>query len=166
MIVNEWLTGDADISEPFSIRRAVFVEEQGIPEDVEFDADDARALHLVIRDSDRPVACGRIWHDGCTFRIGRCAVLKDARGQGIGDLLLKLLLRKAFEYTQTQVCLHAQEYAQGFYARYGFTQTGEPFIEGGIPHVEMCVAKDDLRYPSKCGCADGASCPEHTRGQE
>lgn len=166
MITNEWIRGNENLDEPMQIRRAVFVEEQGVPEDHERDADDAQALHLLIRDGQCPVACGRIWHDGKTFRIGRCAVLKDARGQGIGDLLVKLLLRKAFEYADTSVCIHAQTAAKGFYERYGFRPVGGEFLEEGIPHLTMCVSKEALVFPSKCGSlgeceqsADGnASC--------
>lgn len=151
MITNEWITGNRDISVPLAIRREVFIDEQNVPEDMEYDEFDKQAMHLVIRDGERPVACGRVYFDGNTFRIGRCAVRREARGQGIGDLLVKLLLLKAFEFTESAVRTDAQTAAQGFYERYGFVPTGETFMDVGIEHVPMQVTKETMLLPSKCG---------------
>lgn len=151
MITNEWFLGTADLTDPMSVRYAVFVDEQGVPESEEEDADDEKALHLVLRDGERSVAAGRLWHDGRSFMIGRVAVLRDSRRQGLGDLLVKLLLLKAFEYNPSEVRIHAQTQCEGFYARYGFVADGGPFMECGIEHIPMKVTRETLTFPSKCG---------------
>lgn len=150
MITNEWITGGSDLSVPLALRDKTFTQEQQA-QDADPDVYDQQALHLVLFDDGRPVATGRIYHDGRSFRIGRCCVEKDSRGQGIGDLLVKLLLLKVFEYNPTQVRIHAQTQAAPFYERYGFVVEGAPFDEAGIRHVAMHVDKDTLRIPSKCG---------------
>lgn len=151
MITNEWVPGTGDISEALRLRRKVFVDEQHVPENEEADEDDAKALHLLIRDGETAVAAGRIWHDGRTFRLGRCCVLKEERGRGIGDLLVKLLLLKVFEYNPSEVRIHAQSSKEHFYARYGFRRDGEEFEECGIRHVPMSVGKETVTFPSACG---------------
>lgn len=160
MITNEWIAGTGDLCVPHQVRREVFVKEQHVPEELETDREDRESMHLVIRDGDRPVAAGRIRFDGKTFRIERCAVLKDMRGQGFGDLLIKLLLRKVFEYEPPKVLIHAQKSAQGFYEKYGFKVSGDEFEEAGIVHVPMYVTSETLVFPSKCG-----SCPQPSGGE-
>ena len=151
MITNEWIFGTEDISVPMALRREVFCAEQGVAECDEEDQYDELALHLVIYDGDTPVATGRVYHNGKVWRIGRCCVKKDVRGQGIGDLLLKMLLLKAFQYNPSKVEIDAQTHAQQFYERYGFMATGEAAILEGLPHVPMRVTKETLRFPGECG---------------
>lgn len=152
MLTNTWITGSEDLRVPLELREEVFTREQGADEP-DHDIFDAQALHLVLYDEMRPIATGRIYHDGRTFCIGRCCVIREERGTGIGDLLIKLLLLKVFEYNPSQVRIHAQKSAEGFYRRYGFTVDGEPFVEAGIDHVPMYVDKEKLIIPSKCGKA-------------
>lgn len=154
MLTNEWVMGTGDLSVPLALREAVFLNEQHA-EGPEEDAYDGQAMHLVLYDEGRPVATGRIYHDGRSFRIGRCCVAAGSRGEGIGDLLIKLLLLKTFEFAPQQVRIHAQEQAVPFYERYGFAAEGEPFTEAGIRHVAMHVDKDTLKMPSKCGKVRG-----------
>lgn len=152
MITNEWITGSGDLRDALAIRRAVFIDEQHVPEELEFDEDDKYAVHVVVLDDGEPAATGRIWFDGTSFRIGRCAVLKDKRGQGLGDLLVRLLLVRAFQNGASELLIHAQQTAVGFYERFGFHTLGEPFEEAGIAHVVMTVSKDTVVFPSECGC--------------
>ncbi|MGI6153745.1 MAG: GNAT family N-acetyltransferase [Christensenellaceae bacterium] len=151
MITNKWFNGIENAKGAVDLRREVFVQEQQIPEEGEFDALDSQAMHLVVYDGETPVATGRVVHDGKTFRIGRLAVKKDCRGQGFGDLLIKLLLLKVFEFGPSVVRISAQTYAQAFYERYGFRKTGDEFMEEGIPHIPMEVTKETLVFKSKCG---------------
>jgi predicted GNAT family N-acyltransferase len=118
-----------------SVRWKVFVEEQHVPEELEWDEEDARSRHVLALAADgAPVGTGRLLPDG---HIGRMAVLAAWRNRGVGSALLKLLLRLARESGHTAVRLHAQTHAAGFYAKHGFEVDGAEFMEAGIPHVLM-----------------------------
>lgn len=150
MITSAFIPGTQNLDEPFAIRREVFLEEQNIPEEEEFDEFDAQALHLIVYVDEQPAATGRIWHDGHTFRIGRLAVLKTFRGQKIGDLALRLLLFKAFSSGAEAVEISAQTYIVPLYKKFGFKEYGEEYVEAGIAHIAMKVGKDEVVYPSAC----------------
>jgi predicted GNAT family N-acyltransferase len=150
MITSVFIPGNQDTSEPFAIRREVFVKEQGCPEAEEFDSFDASALHLMIYVDEMPAATGRIWHDGKGFRMGRLAALPQYRGQKIGDLALRLLLYKAFSSGAEELSVSAQVYLRHFYEKFGFVAEGEEYMEAGRPHIAMRVKKDDVKYPSAC----------------
>ena len=122
-----------------AVRTAVFVQEQGIAPEDEWDADDASALHAVLFDvNGRPLGNARLLQPSTTVaKIGRMAVLREARGRGYGARLLQALLLEARRRGNQEVRLSAQRTAEGFYAAHGFGVVGEPFDEVGIPHVEM-----------------------------
>ncbi len=151
MITNQWFCGIEHAPEARAVRNAVFVEEQGFAPDDEFDVFDEQAMHVVIYDGDEAVGTGRVYYDGKTFRVGRICVLKEARGQGIGDLLMRLLLVKAFAFAPSQVRLDAQVRVKGFYENFGFAVDGGQTEEAGVPHVPMCVTKETLVLKSGCG---------------
>lgn len=151
MLTNKWIGGNGDLTDAFALRRVVFVEEQNVDEAHEFDELDGQSMHVVLYDDGKPIATGRVWHDGKTWRIGRCCVIKEERGGGIGDLLIKLLILKAFEFNPTEVRIHAQVYAEGFYKRYGFERVSEEYEEEGIPHVTMRMTKETMVFPTDCG---------------
>ncbi|CAG9171536.1 GNAT family N-acetyltransferase [Cupriavidus respiraculi] len=118
-----------------AIRYAVFVEEQGVPVELEWDDQDEPSWHAVaLADDGTPVATGRLLPDG---HIGRMAVLASARGTGVGATVLQALMGKAVELGYAELVLNAQTHAAPFYERAGFAVSGEPFEEAGIPHVEM-----------------------------
>ncbi len=126
-----------------SLRDTVFVQEQGVSRELEWDGEDARCTHVLARnDSGIPIGTGRMRPDG---KIGRLAVLADWRGHGIGGELLELLISKANEFKLKSVYLHAQTRAISFYEKYGFRKEGSEFIEAGISHVKMVK---DLRLIS------------------
>lgn len=117
------------------IRIRVFVEEQRVPEDLEWDDLDASSRHVLAFAADgTPIGTGRLLRDG---HIGRMAVLKEWRGRGVGSALLELLLVIAAKTGFDEVKLHAQTHAVSFYARHGFVVEGGEFMEAGIPHVVM-----------------------------
>ena len=125
----------ADAATLRAIRFRVFVEEQGVPPELECDEEDERCSHaLVYAPDDTAVGTGRLLSDG---RIGRLAVYKEWRGQGAGSALIKYFLSLARRRGFTSVKLHAQTRATVFYARHGFEAHGEEFMDAGIPHVEM-----------------------------
>jgi len=120
-----------------SVRRRVFVEEQGIPESEEWDDVDPVAVHVLVLAGNRDaVGTGRLEPTG---KIGRVAVLPQYRGAGVGNLIMVQLVNQATESGFTRVYLHAQTAAQGFYERLGFRAEGPVFDEVGIPHVRMCL---------------------------
>jgi len=121
------------------VRQAVFVQELGIPAEVEADAHDVGAIHAVLRNHlGMPVAAGRLLqHAPGVGRIGRLAVDRMLRGTGWGRKVLDALLESARARGDRQVVLDAEASAQGFYERAGFVVRGEPFVEAGIHHVSM-----------------------------
>lgn len=119
------------------IRRAVFIEEQGVPESLEWDADDVDSVHFLARALDQmPIGCARLLPDG---HIGRMAVLPAWRGQGVGRALLATVLQVAKGHGHHMVKLSAQTHAAGFYAAVGFVADGPEYEEAGIPHVAMIL---------------------------
>lgn len=121
------------------IRHAVFVEEQRIPMDMERDDKDDGAVHAVAFNGlGRAVATGRLLGQGTgKGQVGRLAVDRLLRGSNLGRDILHALTHAAQQRGDTEVMLHAQSSAQGFYLRQGYVARGEPFGEAGIPHLEM-----------------------------
>jgi predicted GNAT family N-acyltransferase len=117
------------------VRRTVFIDEQGVPEAMEWDAGDAVSLHLLALDgADQPIGCARLLPDG---HIGRMAVLPAWRGRGVGRALLDAAIHAARARGHTMLRLSAQTHAVAFYARAGFVAVGDEYEEAGIAHVAM-----------------------------
>lgn len=134
------VTGDWDSLREHAqaLRIEVFVVEQGVPVELEWDEADEVSTHAVAYDEEgQPVATGRLLPDG---HIGRMAVRKSARGQGIGAMVLQELLLEAKRLGYRELVLHAQTHAVDFYARHGFVLHGEAFMEAGIAHRMMTLA--------------------------
>ncbi|MGE0333391.1 MAG: YbgC/FadM family acyl-CoA thioesterase [Ramlibacter sp.] len=134
-------TGDWDAlgADASKVRTEVFVQEQRIPREMEWDEADKTALHAVAYNRlGQPLATGRLLRHGAgQGRIGRMAVTRVLRGANLGRGVLDALVQAARQRGDHEVMLHAQRSAEGFYVRLGFTPRGEPFDEAGIPHVEM-----------------------------
>ena len=122
-----------------SVRTAVFVQEQGIPAEMEWDAVDQTALHVVAYNGlGQAVATGRLLQAAAgTGKVGRMAVIRVLRGSRLGHALLHALTDAASLRGDTQLLLHAQRSAEGFYQRAGFKPQGEPFVETGMEHIKM-----------------------------
>ena len=116
------------------VRRRVFIEEQGISRDEEWDGLDDDAVHFLATRDGVPVGTARLLPSG---QIGRMAVLAELRGQGIGRQLLDAAIAAARDAGFHEVFLHAQRSAEGFYEAAGFRSRGATFMEAGIPHVDM-----------------------------
>lgn len=127
----DWPADSAIISD---IRRRVFIEEQNVPESLEWDGLDGDALHVLGNLDSVAVATGRLLRTG---QIGRMAVLPAARGRGLGSALLCELLTLAHETGVSRVFLHAQIRAMNFYRRHGFTAFGPEFLDAGLRHRAM-----------------------------
>ncbi len=121
------------------LRTEVFVDEQKVPAEMEWDEDDKTALHCVaVNRMGMPLATGRLLqHAPGVGRIGRMAVKKQMRGSDLGRRVLGALMDAARERGDQQVLLHAQCSAEGFYRRSGFAPHGAVFEEAGIAHIEM-----------------------------
>ena len=124
------------------VRTEVFLEEQRIPVEMEWDEADDTAVHVLARNRlGLPVATGRLLqHAPGVSRIGRMAVNRVLRGSNLGRDVLRALMQAAAQRGDREVLLHAQRNAEGFYARLGFLPRGEPFEEAGIVHIEMVHA--------------------------
>ena len=117
------------------VRRIVFIDEQQIPESLEWDDDDPVSLHaLAVDGQGHPIATGRLLQDG---HIGRIAVLSEWRGHGVGAALFVHLVSTAERRGHRALYLNAQIHAVGFYTKYGFVAAGPEFFEAGIPHIAM-----------------------------
>jgi predicted GNAT family N-acyltransferase len=138
----------ADREACFAVRKEVFVAEQRVPEDLEYDEFDAGALHVVAVREDGvalgtgrllsgEAAVGRTGGDLSVGSLGRLAVRKEARGQGVGVALVRGIEAAARGLGLTAVDLHAQTSASGFYERLGYTGYGDEFHEAGIAHRAM-----------------------------
>jgi predicted GNAT family N-acyltransferase len=119
------------------VRRRVFIDEQGVPEDEEWDGADPDCVHAIARSDDgAAIGTGRLLPDG---HIGRMAVLPDWRRLGVGSALLSALLAEARRRGWNCVALNAQLHAIDFYRRFGFVAHGSEFLDAGIPHRAMVL---------------------------
>lgn len=141
--------GNHDLQDAFAIRREVFILEQGVSEEEEFDSLDDRSWHLVVYDDDVPMATGRLLYQD-SYHIGRIAVRKESRGRHLGDLAVRMLLVKAFNDGAFEVTISAQMHAVPFYERFGFKPQGNTYLEAGIEHIAMKVTREGLILESKC----------------
>lgn len=129
-----WALAQQDIC---SIRRIVFVEEQGVPEELDLDGLGPECLHVLAwNDHGRPIGTARMQEDG---KIGRMAVLKPWRGRGVGRALLEALLGEAAARRLSRVHLAGQTQSIGFYEKHGFQATGDIFLDAGILHRSMIL---------------------------
>ena len=144
------MTAHIPPSEPFSIRTAswladnrqlrtlretVFIQEQHVPVELEWDGEDETAMHLLAEARDgSAIGTARMLPDG---HIGRVAVLREWRGHGVGNALMRTLFDLARQKGMENVFLDAQVEAIGFYERLGFSAEGEVFMDAGIPHRHM-----------------------------
>jgi predicted GNAT family N-acyltransferase len=126
-----WAQARADAS---PIRFTVFVEEQGVPFEIEIDEHDPLCVHAVAYEDGKPIGTGRLLPDG---HIGRMAVLEEWRNRGIGGQLLIKLVEAAKLRGDKEVVLSAQINAARFYEAHGFSRHGDEYMEAGIRHQEM-----------------------------
>ncbi|RQG90966.1 GNAT family N-acetyltransferase [Natrarchaeobius chitinivorans] len=129
---------DRERTDAFAVRQDVFVDEQGVDEDVEYDEYDTDAVHFVAYDDGEPVGAARLreLEDG-GGKVERVAVKRAHRNEGIGRALMDVLEREANSRGITSFTLHSQTHAADFYRRLGYERHGPEFDEAGIPHVEM-----------------------------
>ena len=132
------VTGGAELQEAFEVRRQVFVGEQGISEDLVFDGNDRKALHVVVKDGEKVIGSARVqFLTDNQAKLERMAVLNLYRHKGIGREML-LFLDAVWKHKRVQqVIIHAQLEVVPFYKSCGFDEVGLPFQEADIKHIKM-----------------------------
>jgi len=123
-----------DMSTLKDIRFEVFVQEQGVPAEEEIDANDPLSIHAIVWSDGVAAACGRLLPDG---HIGRMAVRKAFRGQGVGAMVLQHLIERARQRGDREAVLSAQTHAVGFYEKFGFAAYGAEYLDCNISHRDM-----------------------------
>lgn len=133
------VTGEA-LAHCFAVRRAVFIDEQGICEADEYDGEDDACRHLLALRAGTPVGTARLATRGHRLKVQRVCVLKAHRGAGIGEALMTAAIDEARRTPAiTEVTLGAQLQALAFYERLGFTPHGEIYQDAAIPHRHMTL---------------------------
>ena len=132
----DWHKDNRDIRR---IREAVFIAEQSIPAELEWDEEDLSAVHFLAVEGDYAVGTARLLADG---EIGRVSVLKDWRGLRVGDKLLQAVIAHANALGLHQQKLSAQVHATASYEHHGFRIVSGEFLEAGLPHVDMVRTQD------------------------
>lgn len=149
MICGRFYLGLDRMDEIEPIRKEVFGNELGFPDNINFDDIDELAIHAIVyKDIDRtiPVATGRLYKisDDEVYKIGRIAVKKSERSQGYGDFIVRMLVDKALMMGADSVIVGAQPHAIKFYEKIGFKMKGETYTEAGIEHTVMEIRQNGI----------------------
>ena len=118
------------------IRELVFILEQDIAPEDEWDDQDPISTHFVVYDADQPIATARLLSND---HVGRVAVLKEYRSKGIGKLVMQEIIALAKQQQRKELILSSQVHATQFYSGLGFAVQGESYLDCGIPHVDMVM---------------------------
>lgn len=138
MIQVKKITEPQDLNLAFTIRSKVFVEEQKVPQEAEYDEHDKTAHHYLATFNGVPAGAARWRQTDIGIKLERFAVLPDFRNHQIGSAVLKTILSEVQEsYPDLKIYLHAQLPAVNFYARHGFSKAGDKFSECDIEHYKM-----------------------------
>lgn len=139
------ITEDSDLQKAFDIRKEVFVKEQGVPLEEEFDQFDTldgQCEHILVYYEDEPVGTGRLRVVDGIGKLERICILESYRKFGLGKVIVKALEEIANSKGLAQVKLHGQTHAEGFYEKLGYETASDVFIEDGIPHILMIKTLD------------------------
>ncbi len=141
-IVCKRVENECELEEAHLVRRQVFIDEQNVPEELEYDEFDDTALHVICKVNEAVVAAGRILFFEEEAIVGRVAVLRKWRGKGIGYKIMEFLMDIAKAKGIRILSANVQINVQHFYEKLDFKPVGEFFLEAGIEHIKMIV---DLR---------------------
>ncbi len=126
-----------ELEEVLRLRKTVFVEEQDVPKEIEFDGLDQRLEHVIVRLDGKTIGCARIRPMNGKVKLERIAILKEQRNKGFGKMLMQYLISHCRQIGANEIVIHAQHHLRGFYEDFGFKSKGQPFMEAGIKHIEM-----------------------------
>jgi len=136
--IYKFVENEGELKGAFEVRRQVFVEEQNIPEALEFDRLDGEAPHVVAKDGERVIGTARVlFLTNSQAKLERLAILRPFRRRGIGRGIISFLNEELRNRGVEQVILHAQCVAAAFYRSCGFERSSSPFWEVGIKHIKM-----------------------------
>ncbi|MDG4656611.1 GNAT family N-acetyltransferase [Ectobacillus antri] len=133
----QFVTTEQQLQDAFTVRKLVFVEEQGVSAEEEYDMYDETAKHVVLYDENTPIGAGRMREVEGVGKLERICVLSSYRGKGAGRLIMDALEELAAAQHLQKVKLHAQTQAEAFYQKLGYQTVSDVFIEADIPHVVM-----------------------------
>ncbi|CAM3413565.1 GNAT family N-acetyltransferase [Paenibacillus lupini] len=136
-ITSRVITNEKDMQAAFDIRKKVFVDEQGVPAENEYDEFDATAKHVLVLYNGEPVATGRLREVDGAAKLQRICVLESHRKYGLGRAIVEALESAAREAGLKEAKLNGQTHAEAFYAKLGYHTVSDIFMEEGIPHVTM-----------------------------
>ncbi|MCT4597295.1 MAG: GNAT family N-acetyltransferase [Vallitalea sp.] len=145
MITAIYIDGNSDCKDAFYVREEVFVKGQNIDKNLVFDDLDEHAIHVVVYEDSKPVGCGRLINSSDEYLIGRIGVLEHKRGNYYGDLIVRMLIQKAFDIGAQEISVHSQLPAVKFYNKIGFKEYGDIYKEASMDHINMKLIKENLR---------------------
>lgn len=126
-----------DLKEAFEIRKKVFIIEQNVPPELEWDELDKIANHFVLYLDKTPIGTARVFKKDSDWYIGRMAILKEYRGKGSGKFIMEKVMNYLKKENPFKIIIHAQTTVLGFYQKFGFQEIGDEFLDAGIKHKEM-----------------------------
>lgn len=131
-------TSESDLEDALAVRRTVFIEGQGVPEERELDGNDDEAIHFLATADGDVIGTARLRErDAGTGKVERVAVLERRRDEGWGERIVAAVEESARERGLSTLTLHAQTAVEGFYDELGYRTVSDTFEDAGIPHVEM-----------------------------
>lgn len=155
MIRGEFMMGTAGRDATAYLRTRVFTGELNFDPGVEQDVYDHFGHHLIVKDGQEMIGSGRLIYKDHDYLIGRIAVEPEARGQKIGDLIVRMLCDRAFNIGAETVTVHALVDVVPFYEKIGFKKTSDVFQEGNLDHVSLTINEKQLAHDcGSCGACD------------
>jgi len=136
------LNDNEDLSDAFKIRKQVFIDEQKVPPELEWDELDKIATHFILYFNHTPIGTARTFIQAGIWYIGRMAVLKEHRDQGFGKLIMENVLNYLKTKNPNKIIIHAQITVLGFYKKFGFNEFGDEFLDAGIKHKTLVYQPD------------------------
>ena len=130
----KWIDGYASLS---MIREKVFIEEQKVTPQLEWDGKDEEAIHFLAYQDEKVIGCARAFVIENHMQLGRMAVLKEYRNNGIGSFLIEKAITTAKLNQLSKISISAQCHAIDFYKKFGFEVTSEIYLDAGISHQDM-----------------------------
>ena len=126
-----------DLDNVLRVRKAVFIKEQDVPEEIEIDEFDKTAKHIMVLYKNKPIGCARIRLINKKAKLERIAILKKYRGNGFGKILMDYLIDYCKNNNVKEIMMNSQYYLKDYYNKFGFKPRGKTFMEAGIKHIEM-----------------------------